>query len=195
MPVRNRKRRRSTGIAQAEQIVATETAALKTKEPPRGDSRDSRGGGSEKGPPSPKSLGASPLGVMLRDDASAGGAFVTAAAIAAPDRALAAQERLMLERREKSRRELRQLVSRCRKHSLAAVDVLVEIMEEAPMSQAPSRVAAAKAVIEFGHGKAPDQRPVDAVYTAEEIRLLAEAIILRRALAEGKVIDGGKLGS
>lgn len=132
----------------------------------------------KRGPPE------SPTQPSLKTETGASLATQSYAEIRAPirARALAARE---------ARESLQSLVTKCRAHTTAAVDVLVDVMQKS--SHAPSRVAAAKTLIEFGHGKAPETVRLEKLYSPEEMRLLAEAIVLRR-VREGDVIDGGQLG-
>jgi len=86
-------------------------------------------------------------------------------------------------RAEEERRAQKALVTMCRNKVRSAVDTLVEIMEDRDVDPR-ARVNAARTVIEFGHGKAPQQVNISRVFSPEEQRLLAEAIILRRTEAE-----------
>lgn len=145
--------------------------------PPGGIGPEERGGGVKRGPP------LSRVTSSIKTETGASLAIQSNTDLRAPvrARALAAAE---------ARESLRSLVTKCRSHTSAAVDVLVDVMQNS--THGPSRVAAARAVIEFGNGKAPETVRLEKLYSPEEVKLLAEAVALRRQ-REG-VIDGGSLG-
>lgn len=86
---------------------------------------------------------------------------------------------------------VRSLVVLCRLHVSEAVGALFEIATNKQVDPR-ARVVAAKTILEFGYGRAPQQRDVTRMYSQHEIQQLAEAIILRRAGTIDAKFDGRK---
>jgi hypothetical protein len=169
-----KRNKRAATLDKVASAAPRDTPSLPGGMAPVGGPRDvNRGPPDFSGAPSPESRDSQSL--VLRPQSI--GTFPSA-----PERAIAQKER-------EAKLALQTLVRKCREHTSAAVDVLVDVMTRS--THAPSRVAAAKAVIEFGNGKAPETVRMERVFSADEMRALAEAIILRRSKES---IDGGRLG-
>lgn len=155
-------------------------------------------GGEEKGPPSPQNpqsgedasdedLSLVPAVDLVATSVPAREERVTVPASALPVRVTPkAVDRVTSEQTRIFKERLRNL-------ELPALQVLWNIARN-PNAHAPSRVVAARTILEYSRGKPKENgtKVLDAL-TPQELTTLAEAIILRRATAKGVVdaqLDG-----
>lgn len=193
---------RSSGV-QASAAAASEAQAsaasvpAPTPPPTGGISAAEGGGGPHRGPPVSPNTAPAKTAVDWETGADlAKAAFKPDVAVTMTVRNTRPPERAIERRQREEREAQRELIRLCRDHTKEAVDTLADIMRD-KNQKGVARVAAAKTIIEFGHGKAQSTLNIQRVFSPEELALVAKALVEKRLVEQGVkgAIDGGKLES